>query len=462
MTKIALLLPPHQLKRGRLIPSHHPIVTATLAGVAQKAGAEVLVLDVGVNGWSPHEVLRKIEEFQPDWVGMISFEYRREIPVETTLQFVDFCKSRLSMPFGFLNCPLDNEELPKALESGRIEFFVRGDSEFFVHQCVAHNNWDEGGIVQMRGGELLQSKPIRQVDWSLVPIPAWELFDLSRYVPSAHRYKKAPVFPVLASRSCPFGCDFCPHMLFHSSETHSVRPVEDILKEVAWLQEHFQAADIEFYDPTFGIKKEHTLAICEGFLQLPKKIGWSCFTRTDLWEREMLEKVAAAGCHSMLFGVESADQKIIDRTGKGIEIQQVVKFIAECKAVGIDTVASFILGLPMETPQSIRQSIRFVCQVNPTYAQFHQARAFFDDPEWKKWGTLAGSWTETSSSINGIAYLPNGFTQSQMERYLLRAYLRFYGRPHKILELGSKIRHRSDIKRFALGLKQLGTHFWTL
>lgn len=463
MNTVVFIIPPHLKKRGRLIPSHHPIITATLAGVAKAAGVRVFVIDMGVTSLSSKDVLHHLLDIQPDWVGLIPFEYRREMPIQPSLDLVHLLRLELpDVKYGLLNCPLHSDESKEAVRLGHLDFAVFGDSEAFVHQVCTSDSWIGAGLFVRNGETVDEYDPIQHVDWTLVVPPAWELFNLDRYVPSAHRYRKSPVLPIFASRSCPFGCDFCPHMLYHSSDTHSLRPVSDIVAEIQHLQRNFGVQSVEFYDPTFGVNREHALNLCNALIELNTSLEWTCFSRTDLWDKELLERMHQAGCRSILFGVESGNKEVLARTKKGIQLPQAEQFVEWCREIGIDTVASFIIGLPLETPERIVETIQFAKQLNPTYAQFHQARAFFEHDDWQELGTVSGSWEETSASLNGLAYVPHGFTQKDIVRWLLSAYVRFYANPRKVGELMSTIREWSDMKRLGKGVQQLSNHFVVL
>ena len=463
VSTVVFIIPPHLKKRGRLIPSHHPIITATLAGVAKSAHARVFVIDMGVTSLSSEDVRRHLKDIQPDWVGLIPFEYRREMPIQPSVELVQYLKLELpDVRYGLLNCPLHSDESKEAVRNGALDFAVFGDSEAFVHQVCTTDVWTGAGLFVRKDETVEEYAPVQHVDWTLVVPPAWELFNLSRYVPSAHRYRKAPVLPIFASRSCPFGCDFCPHMLYHSSDTHSLRPVRDIVAEIQHIQRNFGVRSVEFYDPTFGVNREHVQELCEALTELDSPLEWTCFSRTDLWDREALQRMHRAGCRSILFGVESGNEDVLARTKKGIQLPQTKQFVEWCREIGIDTVASFIIGLPLETPERIVETIQFAKNLNPTYAQFHQARAFFEHDDWQELGTVSGSWEETSASLNGLAYVPNGFTQRDIVRWLLSAYVHFYANPRKVGELMSTIREWSDMKRLGKGVQQISSHFVVL
>jgi len=285
--------------------------------------------------------------------------------------------------------------------------------------------------------------------------PAWDLFDLQAYIPSAHRYRYSPVLPVMASRSCPFACDFCPQSLFHASDVYSARPAEDILHEILELREKYNVQHIEFYDPTFGINKEITLELLERLKNLNPPLAWSCYSRSDLLDRTMLQKMAEAGCQSILFGVESGDEAVLKRTQKDLDLEQVNRMVRECKEFGISTIASFIMGLPLDSKESLNQTIDYACRLNPTYAQFHQARDFFSHRSWKELGTVDDNWKEMASSINGLAYIPNGMTQKELSRLLAKAYIKFYLSPSKLRLFRKELRSSQDLHRYWKGIKQM-------
>ena len=118
MSAVVFIIPPHLKKRGRLIPSHHPIITATLAGVAKSTGADVFVIDMGVTSLSYEDVCSHLSDIQPDWVGLIPFEYRREMPIQPSLDLVQYLRDTLpNVKYGLLNCPLHSEESKTLFEA---------------------------------------------------------------------------------------------------------------------------------------------------------------------------------------------------------------------------------------------------------------------------------------------------------------------------------------------------------
>jgi radical SAM superfamily enzyme YgiQ (UPF0313 family) len=93
------------------------------------------------------------------------------------------------------------------------------------------------------------------------------------------------------------------------------------------------------------------------------KINWTSFARVDTVSEKLLSKMKAAGCTAISFGIESANPTILNTIKKGITAQQVRDAIRLCRRVGISAYASFILGLPGETPQTIKETTEFAANL---------------------------------------------------------------------------------------------------
>ena len=344
----------------------------------------------------------------------------------------------------------------RAMEQKKLSFVSFGDGEPAVRAFAQSKQSPARGVLWNIHGYLEENSARPVVNWENLPVPAWNLFDHQGYRPSAHRYRLLPTLPVFASRSCPYGCDFCPQSLFNPSQKHIARSPQKVFAEIVELRNIYGIQDLEFYDPTFGIRREETIELCTLLCDLD--LQWSCYTRCDLVDESLLDLMKKAGCHTILFGVESEDEEIRGRTNKELSKDAITAAFSLCKQKGIQTIASFIIGLPKETPQSINRTLSFAKKLNPTYAQFHLARSFFAHEEWISAGRIEEDWEVTDASVNGKAYIPHGFTQRSLSRYLLKSYLSFYLRPQKMVELFQTLENRNDVLRHLRGVQQIYRH----
>jgi radical SAM superfamily enzyme YgiQ (UPF0313 family) len=159
------------------------------------------------------------------------------------------------------------------------------------------------------------------------------------------------------SRGCPFGCIFCVGRKMGGARVRYRDPaaVVDELASLATLGFH----QINLADDLFTANPAHCLGVCNEILRRGLKVPWTSFARVDTVSEKLLARMKAAGCHTVSFGVESGSPQMLKRIKKGITREQVLTAAEMCRRVGIGAQASFILGLPGETPETLRQSVAF-------------------------------------------------------------------------------------------------------
>jgi radical SAM superfamily enzyme YgiQ (UPF0313 family) len=231
-----------------------------------------------------------------------------------------------------------------------------------------------------------------------------------------------------------------------------VRSGESVVKEILSLVANHGAREIEFYDPTFATRRQETMTLCRLLIEAGTPVQWSCNSRCDLMDEELVQQMAAAGCRRILFGIENGTQAIVDAALKNLSLDSVRTGIALCHKYAVETIASFIIGLPGETPATVESTIRFALELDPTYAQFHVCRAVYDHPRWLEAGRIQDEWEVGAESFNGRLYIPNAFESAKdLKSWQRRAYLRFYARPRylarRVRELGSL----EELRRLAAG-----------
>jgi radical SAM superfamily enzyme YgiQ (UPF0313 family) len=117
--------------------------------------------------------------------------------------------------------------------------------------------------------------------------------------------------------------------------------------------------EINFEDDHLTINHKHLNALCDEIMARGLKFNWSAFSRVDTVNPEILRKMKQAGCTWLLYGVESGNQEILDTIKKKITLEKVKKAVEMAKEAGIDILASFIIGLPGETAETLKQNMQF-------------------------------------------------------------------------------------------------------
>ena len=210
------------------------------------------------------------------------------------------------------------------------------------------------------------SKPIE--NWDFLPLPEFDLLPSIRnyFINTRHG---SPFMIMYAGKGCPFSCIYCTE---RNTKVKN-RSAAKVLNELRYIKEKFNVKTVSFFDETFTIDRERTIAIAEGIKRENLQILWYCNTRVSLVDKSLLEIMYQGGCRGVSFGIESGSQKILDNAEKGITVQQAENAIKIAKKAGIKVSCSFIFGLPGENWDSVDETIRFVKRTLPTGAQFNVA-----------------------------------------------------------------------------------------
>jgi len=128
----------------------------------------------------------------------------------------------------------------------------------------------------------------------------------------------------------------------------------------------FQRIRVE--DDLFTFRKDRALAICQELGRRGLSVRWRAYARVDTVDAELLSWMRRTGCERILFGAESGSPEILRRIRKGITPEQTFRAVKMTQEAGIGVLASFVLGLPGETPQTLRQTLEFADSLGAPYS----------------------------------------------------------------------------------------------
>jgi radical SAM superfamily enzyme YgiQ (UPF0313 family) len=148
------------------------------------------------------------------------------------------------------------------------------------------------------------------------------------------------------------------------------RSIPNILDEIELLKRNYKVQEIFFDDDTFTTNKKRVLSFCKGIKERDIDIVWSCNGRVDTVDSEMLTLMKKSGCRLIKFGIESSNQKTLDRIKKGYKVQQIKDAFRISKDVGILRHGTVMLGFPWESCEDIRATIEFIKQLEVDTVQF--------------------------------------------------------------------------------------------
>jgi radical SAM superfamily enzyme YgiQ (UPF0313 family) len=261
-----------------------------------------------------------------------------------------------------------------------------------------------------------------------LPLPLHHLLPWSKYrAPNI----RGPYTFIVPSRGCPAGCKFC---IKHVSYQHSVRVRSpgNVLDELRLLW-NLGLRNVHMYSDLFTVNREQVMGICEGMLREGLKFKWTCNSRVDYVDPEMLQIMHRAGCWLISWGIESADEEIRKRVHKGTTNVKIVRALDWSKAAGIMNWGYFIIGLPGETEQTIRQTLAFAKKLPLDLALFHIAAPypgtpFFFEVVENGWFRPGTAWEKVDMDESTVLDYP-GLSAERIEYWARRAFREWALRP---------------------------------
>ena len=331
-----------------------PLGLAFLAAALEAAGADVKILDLVVYPHSRHILESILKNFRPQMVGITAVTMTFDNAIKVIGDVKRINPQILTVMGGPHVTFCARETLTDFPE---LDVAVLGEGEKTVVeliQAVCRNGDLDSidGIAYRKDSEIYLTPPRELVqDLDVLPTPARHLLALGRY-----RALGMPI-SMTTSRGCPFKCIFCVGRKMVGARVRYRSP-EKVVDELQYLNT-LKFSQINIADDLFTANKNHCLGVCDEIIKRGLKLSWTSFARVDTVSDDVLCKMKAAGCNAVSFGIESANPQILKTIKKGITLDQVEAAVGMCQRAGITPYASFILGLPGETPETINETMEF-------------------------------------------------------------------------------------------------------
>ena len=396
----------------------HPVDLLALSGTLS-LDHHVAVLDCIAEGLAPEAARARIDIEDPDvvisLVGSVSWEEDRE--------FLRRQADRGRRVFA-IGDVLHEDAEQRLAEEPWLEAIL---DDFTTRDALHLLSREYGSLLRATwrcpDGSIVQRNEPRRGREHRLPRPRHELFPTRGYRFSFAR--QTPFATVLTDYGCPWPCTFC----VISTLGHSTRPIEDVLEEVDELCAR-GTRELFVADQTFGVRRDRALELCAAFRE--RDLSWTAFTRPDLADDELLYAMRAAGCHTLIMGVESADDAVLDACHKGYATDAVREAFERAHAHGLRTVGTFVVGLPDETAGSLERTLDFALELDLDFMSLNVAVPRFGTPfraDAIADGLIDPEELVMDQSGATIALPTNSLDREEIARLKRRMIRRFYLRP---------------------------------
>ena len=425
-----------------------PIGLAYVAAILEKHGHRVIIIDANALKLSKDKVLGLINEFSPDIIGFRADTYW----FHRTREWAEYFKKNTSAKIivGGINISLYPRE---SLSYDCFDYGIIGEANESLPKLISRLESggcldDLPGIVHKKNGEIFFSKPSDEIiDFDSYPFPARHLLPNQLYHSFTSQLKNYTI--MVTSLGCPFKCSFCAIVRIKYRE----RSADNVINEIEECYKKFGVREIDFFDANFFVNKSRVIEICQGILRKGLKIEWSCRSRVDIVDDEVLKLSSLAGCRKIYYGIESASQKVLGDINKNINRDQTVRAVELTRKYGIGALGFFMVGNISDSKESILASIDFAKELKLDFIQVCRTIA---KPNTELNDRLISStgidyWREYILGKRSEMRLPNPWSQlseQEIEKYVKKFYKDFYFRIFYVLRRILKIKSLSELFRY--------------
>ena len=428
--KVAIVNPPPRNESDKHWARFPLLGIAYLASSMIKSGHEVKIFDGKLSALTCEEISSSIISYQPDLICITCMTV--EFPMVKKL--ASMFKDNALTPIAVGGAHINAVGIDALRECSYIDYICVGEGEYLINDLIEEiqhksNMFHINGLgYRLQGQAFLNVPRDYPDDYDLLPFPQWDLFEHVEQI------------PVLTHRGCPFKCTFCGH---NSGFKPRYRSTDNVLDEIEFDIKTYRPKVIRFEDETFGLNMNRTKRILNGIIErgFNKFVTFSAQTRVDRIDDEFITLLKKAGFDLLELGVESGNEKILKDVKKGITLSQVRRAVSLSKKYKLKVWCKFILGHPGETLATMRDTVRFIVDINPDQLSVSIMTPFPGTPIYDMavrgeggYRMIGNDWGSFDKYSEGVLELED-ISISKLKLYQITCYLALYLFNNRMFEL---------------------------
>ncbi len=351
----------------------YPVWLAYPAALIRDAGGESRLLDAPPHHIGPEETAQIAKDYEFLVLFTSHVGFKNDVRLAERMKELN-----PGLKIAFVGPPVTTHPEQALRSSSVIDFVTHKEFDHTILRYASGEPLDKiPGVHFLRDDKLVSTLPeplvtdLDKLPWA-TPIYKRDM-DIRRYnVP----FLLNPFIAFYSTRGCPALCTFCLWPQTFDDHRWRQRSVADVRNEVEWALDAFKPEGLQeifFDDDTFTFNPKRMVEMSQAFK--PLKFQWSSTSRAHL-DYETLKTMRDAGCRLFIVGFESGNEQILKNIKKGLTAKRGLQFVKDCKRVGIKVHADFIIGLPGETRETIRETIAYAKEMDPETLQVSVAHAY--------------------------------------------------------------------------------------
>lgn len=402
-----------------------PLNVAYLEAYLEREGISGEILDMRIYP-HPYKILETaIRKLKPRIVGISAFTSEISNAGKVARIIKDINKDIVVVIGGYHASALPIETLTKF---NHFDYLVFGEGELTFTELIKKTEGQSdishlAGVAYREDGQV-KVNPQRPLIESLdnLPLPARNKLEMSKYVPSpgTGNYLRLPSTGIIASRGCPYRCNYCSKGVWGS--TIRFRSPESVIQEIEYCIDKYRIHDFRFYDDALTLPNWNLKSLCEMIIKKKLNISWNCYSRVNNITLDILRIMKEAGCYHIKYGIEFGTEKALKLANKNASLEQARAAVSLTKKVGIECKGSFMVGIPGENVEDCKKTISFAIELSPDLVAFYPFDLFPGSKFYKEFTR-----EEEAKGMNIL-------DRSTTEELVSQAYKSFYFRFAYILQ----------------------------
>lgn len=410
---------------------------------------EILVIDAAAQELDHPSIGQKLATFSPDIVGISCWTFSLIDSIKVAREAKIWIPGAL-VCMGGPHATIYPEETVRFKE---VDFVIAGDGEYpfteLVRQLSGNKDFDRvPNLYYKKDGKVISS-PLSHMEKNLdgLPFPDRALVPMENYHSIIDGGEA--ITTMITSRGCPFQCRFC----FQQNSGWRHREMPGIIKEIEQCV-GLGINNFFIFDETFTVNKKRVLDLCNEIIKRKLKINWSCRSRVDAIDEEIMSRMKEAGCSRISFGVESASDEVLKQLNKKIDIPRVKDVFRMAKKNRLVTLADFMIGCPGENRDAAMETMGLALDLKADYVQFSLFTLFPATELYKealeKGIVKTDVWREYAMDPRADFKPPlwNIYSEAEAKELLSTAYRKFYLRSSYVLKRILNIKSMGEFMKY--------------
>lgn len=363
-----------------------PWFLAYSAALLEKENIEVNLVDAVANDMDDNSFIDYVNKKNPDLlIAEVS-----TMTIDSDLRLMKRIKDEIGCKIALSGSHVT--ALFKEILSSNpfIDFILLGEYEMTVLELA--KKLSSGNFQNILGLAFRQENKIKINDrrplisnLDSLPFPARHFLPMDRY---NEAFAQVPNQQMISSRGCPFQCVFCvmPQVFYNHCVRY--RSPSNVVDEMELALKDYKPKEIYFDDDSFTLNPQHVLGICKEIKKRNLDLQWSCMGHAKISE-DVLKEMVNSGCVGIKFGVETVLPDVQNAIKKRLNIEEIKNFVNMAKKYKLRTHATYMLGLPGDTKESMEKNLRFAINLGTDKFQISIATPY-PGTEFYEWAKKNG------------------------------------------------------------------------